>query len=88
MLAKEYSIRIETIIRKVKGASYIGSDDILLNPYREIVSALEYRMPQEKVDRFKVYYQAIEGQNLQELIDKQYDIERLLKDLLEIIENN
>lgn len=88
MLAKEYSLSIEKLIRKVKGASYNGSYEILVNPYREIVSALEYRVSQEKFDKFKLYYQGIDGQRLQELVDGNYNVRKLIKDLEEIIENN
>ncbi len=88
MLAKEYSILIETLLRKANSCSYRKSDQILFNPYEEIIVALEYRVSQEKIDRFKMCYQGISGQTLQELIDNQYDVEQLLKDIRELVENN
>ncbi len=88
MIAKNYSLRIEALLRKVKDSSYKGSDEILLDPYKEIFSVLECRVPQQKLDRFKLCYQAISGKTLQELIDENYDVERLLNDLRELIENN
>ena len=33
MLAKEYSILIETLLRKANSCSYRKSDQILFNPY-------------------------------------------------------
>ena len=88
MSAKEYSIRIENLLRKIKGSLYQGSDEILVDPYQEIVSSLEYRVPQDKLDKFKMYYQAEEGKSVQELIDENYDMEQLLKDLQELLENH
>lgn len=88
MTARNHAFRIEALLRKVKDPSYKGSDEILLDPYKEITLVLEYRVPQEKLDRFKLYYQAVSGQTLQELIDENYDVERLLNDLEKVIENN
>ncbi len=88
MIAKNYSLRIEALLRKVKDPSYKGSDEILLDAYKEIILVLECRVPQEKLDRFKLHYQAISGKKLQELIDENYDVEQLLNDLKEMIENN
>lgn len=88
MSAKEYSISIEFQIRKVRGDSYRGSDEILINPYEEIISALAYRIPQEKLDWFTLRYHIISGQKLQELLDNNYDVEQLIKDLRETVENN
>lgn len=64
MVVKEYSLRLENLLRNVKGESYRGSDAILLNPYQEIISALECRIPQDKLNKFKIYYQAIDGRSL------------------------
>ena len=88
MSAIEFSHRVEILIQKIKGELYQGSDEILLNPYQEIVSSLEYRVPQDKLDKFKMYYQAEEGKSVQELIDENYDMEQLLKDLQELLENH
>ena len=44
MTAKEYSILIENQLRKVNTGMYGSSDQILINPYEVIVSALEYRV--------------------------------------------
>lgn len=88
MSAIEYSHRVENLIRKIKGELYQGSDEILLNPYQEIVSSLEYRVPQDTLDKFKMYYQSEEGKSVQELIDENYDMEQLLNDLQKLVENN
>ena len=88
MITRNYALRIEALLRKVKDPSYKGSDKILLDPYKEIILVLEYRVPQQKLDRFKLCYQAINGKTLQELIDENYDVERLLNDLRELIESN
>ena len=88
MSAKDYSLRIENLLRKVNESAYGKSDEILINPYEEIVSALVYRIPQEKLDAFKLRYQAIGNQTLQELIDQGYGIEQFIKDLREAVENN
>jgi len=77
---------IEQLLRKVNGSSYGKSDEILLNPYNEIVLALEYRVPKEKLDRFKLCYQAISSQSFQSLMDNHYDVEQLLSDLRDLVE--
>ena len=88
MSAGNYSRRIEALLCKVNGPSYRKSDEILLDPYKEIFLALEYRVPKEKLDRFKLWYQAIEGQSLQELIDDNYDMEKFLRDIRQLVEND
>ena len=85
---KEYSILIENLLIKINPEMYLKSDQISLSPYDAIISVLSCRVSQEKLDRFKLYYQAISGKMLQELIDENYDVERLLNDLREMIENN
>ena len=84
--AKDYSLLIEALLCKVNNAMYQKSDEILLNPYEVIVSALEYRVPQEKLDKFSLYYQAISGQTLQELIDIDYDVEQLTEFVKQLVE--
>ena len=54
MSAKEYSLRIELLLRKINSNYCEKSDEILLNPYNEIVSALQYYVSQEKLDKFKL----------------------------------
>lgn len=88
MLAMDYSRRIEALLRKVHDPSYRKSDEILSNPYEEIISALACRIPQQKLNKFKLYYQAISGQTLQDLVDNNYNVEQLIKDLKHIVENN
>lgn len=88
MSAKEYSLRIELLLREINSNCCEKSDEILLNPYNEIVSALQYYVSQEKLDKFKLYYQAIIGQTLQEIIDNNYDVEQLVTDLKRTIEDN
>ena len=89
MSAKEYSMRIETLLHKVNNSLYRKSDEVLLNPYTEIISSLEGRIQQKSLDNFKLYYQAIEGKSLQELVDEEYyDMEQLIKDLKQIIDKN
>ena len=88
MAAKEISLRIEALLCEVNSAMYGKSDDILLNPYEEIVSAIEHRISQEKLEKFRLYYQVASGQSLQELIDENYDLELLLNDLRDLIKYN
>ena len=88
MSAKEYSMRIEALLRKVNNPLYRKSDEILLNPYTEIISSLKGRIQQKSLDNFKLYYQSIEGKSLQELVDEYYDVEQLIKDLKQIIDKN
>ena len=88
MSASNYSKRIEALLRQLRVSYYGKSDEIFLNPYKEIVSALEYRVPKEKLDKFKLYYQAINGQSLQELIDDDYDVDLLMVHIRELINNN
>ena len=86
MSAKEYSLLIEHLLCSVNSSICGKSDDILLNPYEEIISAIEHRVPQEKLDKFKLLYQGIKGQKLQNLIDENYNIDLFLKHLKEITE--
>lgn len=88
MSAKTISLRIEALLCKVNESMREKSDEILLNPYEEIISALQYRVSQEKLDKFKLWYQAISGYKLQELIDHNYDIEQLINNLRHVVENN
>ena len=87
MSAKTISLRIEALLCKVNQSMFHKSDEILQKPYDVIVSALEHRVPQEKLDKFKLYYQAIGAKTLQELVDSNYDVEQLTKDLKDMIEN-
>ena len=80
----DYSRIIEALLRKLHGPLYRKSDEILLDPYKEIVSALECRVSREKLDRFQLCYQAIAGQTLQELIDENYNVEQLIADIREL----
>lgn len=87
MSVLQHSLKIESLIQKVKGNSYRRRDEISRNPYEEIISALEYRVPSDNMDKFKLKYQATLGKNLQDLIDENYDIELLLNDIKQLIEN-
>ena len=86
MNAKSFSILMEMELRKLNNSMYGKSDELLCKPYETIISALEYRVSQEKYDNFKMYYQSISGKKLQELIDENYNVEQLLKDLRILIE--
>ena len=86
--AKEYSLLIEIELRKVNKSMYGKSDEILNSPYREIISAIEFRVPKEKFNKFKLYYRGINGQSLQKLIDDNYNIEQLLETLHNTVENH
>jgi len=88
MSAKEYSLLIEIELRKINTSMYGKSDEILFNPYEEIISAIQFRVPQKELEKFKSYYQCISNRTLQELIDEDYNITRLLKDLRNLIEND
>ena len=87
MSAKEYSLRIEALLRKIAPSAYGKSDEILLNPYGEIISAVSFRVQQNKLEKFKLYYQGIDGKEMKELIDSDYDIEILIQDLKNLIAN-
>lgn len=86
--AKEYSLLIEIELRKVNKSVYGKSDEILVSPYKEIISAIQCRVSQEKFNKFKLYYQGINGQSLQKLIDDNYDIDQLLEILHNTVENH
>lgn len=88
MLAKEYSLQIEILLRSVNSSMNQKSDEILSNPYKAIITAVEYRVPQKKIEKFKFCYQGISGKSLQELLDEHYDVNQLLKDLLQLVGNN
>ena len=89
MSTKTISLQIETLLTTINPTMYQKSDEISLNPYKTIISALEQRIPQTSLDKFKLYYQSIEGKSLQELIDDEYfDIKQLIKDLKQITSKN
>lgn len=87
MSAKEYSLKLEMLLRRINPNMYGKSDEILLGPYKEIVSAAEFRVSKEKLERFKVSYQSFDGRKLQELMDNDYNIEQLLEDVETLIED-
>ena len=85
MTAKEYSILIENQLRKVNTDMYGSSDQILINPYEVIVSALEYRVNSKELQKFQTSYQLINESSLQDLIDKDFDIQKLINDIKELV---
>lgn len=88
MLAKTISLRLEVLLSLINTSRQFKSDEILLNPYKEIISALQYRVPQKELDKFKFYYQGISGYNLKELIDDNYDLDLLIADIQKLIQNS
>ena len=87
MSVKNYALRIEALLCEINGSMYQKSDEILSDPYEVIVSAIEFRVSQTDFEKFKMGYQAISGQSLQKLIEENYDVEKLLKDLRNLIAN-
>ncbi len=87
MSAKEYSLKLEMLLRRINPSMYGKSDEILLDPYKEIVSAVEFKVSKKHFERFKLFYQSINGKKLQELMDCDYNIEQLLIDVENLIEN-
>lgn len=88
MTAKEYSISIENQLRKVNTGMYGSSDQILTNPYEVIVSALEYRVNSKELQKFQTSYQLINESSLQDLIDKDFDIQKLINDINAMVNDN
>ena len=88
MTAKEYSILIENQLRKVNTDMYGSSDQILINPYEVIVSALEYRVNSKELQKFQTSYQLINESSLQDLIDKDFDIQKLINDINAMVNDN
>ena len=87
MSAKEFSLKLEMLLRRINPSMYGKSDEILLDPYKEIVSAVGFRVSQKHLEQFKLFYQPINGKKLQELMDCNYNIEQLLSDVETLIEN-
>ena len=85
MTAKEYSILIENQLRKVNTDMYGSSHQLLINPYEVIVSALEYRINSKELQKFQTSYQLINESSLQDLIDKDFDIQKLINDIKELV---
>lgn len=88
MTAKEYSVLIENQLRKVNTDMYGSSDQILINPYEVIVSALEYRVNSIELQKFQTSYQLINESSLQDLIDKDFDIQKLINDINAMVNDN
>lgn len=86
MSAREYAVLMETLLCKVNKSVQGKSDELFLDPYEQIISAVEYRVPESELKKFKLYYQGIQGQKLQELIDDGYDVNQLLNDLTKLTE--
>ena len=88
MSAKEYSLLIENLLQKINPSIRNKSDEILTDPYKEIIIAVEYRVSQKKLERFQLCFQGISGKSLQELVDENYDVNQLLKDLQQLVEKD
>ena len=88
MKAIHHAMMIEMTLCKVNRSMFKKHDEIAVSPYEVIISAIEHRVPTEKLDRFKLHYQAICGKTLQELLDENYDVKLLIKELQDVVENN
>ncbi len=88
MSAKEYSLLIESLLQKINPSMRNKSDEILIDPYKEIIIAVEYRVSQKKLEQFQLCFQGIRGKSLQELVNEHYDVNQLLKDLQQLVGND
>ena len=88
MSAKEYSLLIENLLQKINPSIRNKSDEILTDPYKEIIIAVKYRVSQKKLEQFQLCFQGISGKSLQELVDENYDVNQLLKDLQQLVEKD
>ena len=80
-MVKECALKIERILREINPYRKYGCDDIELNPYKAITQELNGRVSNTLLQRFKTYYNAIEGQNLACLINSSFSIKNLIIDL-------
>ena len=82
-----YALRIENLLCKlsptIKGMRAI----IEQNPYEEILKVLNGRTSTKTFERFQLYYQGIKGKTISNLLDEDYDLEKLIADLKYIIES-
>ena len=85
MSAKEISLLIENLLKQVNPSMCNKSDEILLNPYKEIIVAVEHRVSKKKLEKFQLYYQGISDKSLPELLEKEENFEMLLNAVRELI---
>ena len=80
-----YSLRIEHLLCQIapetKGMRVI----IAKNPYTEILKVLTGRISTKKLEKFRVYYQGIEGKCIPNLQEENYNLEKLITDLTNLI---
>ena len=88
MSAKEYAILIENQLRSVCPSVLGKSDKIAEDPYKQIIQTLSYRISTEKLNRFQLLYHGIANQSLQELINQNYDLDQLIRDLKNALTDN
>ena len=79
------SLRIEHLLCQIapetKGMRVI----VAKNPYTEILKVLTGRISTKKLEKLRVNYQGIEGECLANLQEENYDLEKLITDLINLI---
>lgn len=84
-MVKQYALKIEYLLRIINPQRKYGCDDIELNPYMAIFQELNGRISSLLLERFIAYHKAIEGKSLLSLISSNYNIEKIISDLEDIV---
>lgn len=82
-----YSLRIENLLCKLSPKAKGIRANIAQNPYEEILNILINRIPTITLEKFKLYYQGIKSKTIVDLLNENYDLEKLIADLKDIIES-
>ena len=76
-----YSLRIEHLLCQIAPETKGMRAIIANNPYTEILKVLLGRVSTKELEKFKIYYQGIEGRSIASLREENYDLEKLIADL-------
>ena len=77
---KTYALKIEQLLREINPQRKIGSEDVETCPYEAIFNTINGRS-QKLLQCFTTYYSGIEKQSLLELVNSNYNVEKLITDL-------
>jgi hypothetical protein len=84
---ERYSLKIEHLLCQISPTAKGMRAIIAQNPYKEILNVLDGRVSIKSLEKFKMYYQGIDGRNIASLQKENYNFEILISDLTKIINN-
>ncbi len=82
----EIALKIENLLRTVN-PQYEGMRGLIeKNPYHEVVEALRCRIPEKKLQKFELYYNAIDGQSIEQLTAENYDLDGFVAEIENMVD--